>query len=324
MVAYILRRIGPSILTMLSMAIIVFIGVFYIGDPIEMLVNVDADEQTRAKVAASLGLDLPMHEQFWQFLKNLIKGDLGDSFVHNEPALQVILDRMPATMELAICAVLLAIVFGIPLGIWSGLRPDSFSGKLIMSGSILGFSLPTFWVGLMFILVFSVQLGWLPASGRGEVSYILGIPVSFLSWEGMSHLILPALNLGLLKVALVIRLARAGTSEVVQQDFIKFARAKGVSQSRLILVHLLKNIMIPVVTVLGIEFGSLIAFAVITETIFSWPGMGKLLIESIVQLDRPVIVAYLLLVTFIFIVINLLVDVLYSALDPRVRLGGKS
>nr|WP_277346060.1 ABC transporter permease [Sneathiella chinensis] len=229
---------------------------------------------------------------------------------------------MPATLELAFLAVGLAVVFGVPLGMLAGLKPDSVVGRVIMTGSILGFSLPTFWVGLMLIMLFSVNMGWLPASGRGETVDLFGIPVSFLTLDGLSHLFLPAFNLALFKMSLVIRLARSGTREVLLQDYIKFARAKGVSDARIIGVHVLKNIMIPVVTVLGLELGSVIAFAVVTETVFAWPGIGKLLIDSISHLDRPVVVAYLLLTVTMFIVINFVVDILYSILDPRVRLGG--
>jgi peptide/nickel transport system permease protein len=228
---------------------------------------------------------------------------------------------MPATLELAVAAMLLAITFGIPLGLWAGLKPNGFAGRTIMAGSILGFSLPTFWVGLMFIMVFSVMLGWLPSNGRGPTTAVLGIPVSFLSLEGWRHLIMPATNLALFKLALLIRLTRAGAREALLQDYVKFARAKGLTNARVIGVHVLRNILIPIVTVIGLEFGSVIAFAIVTESVFAWPGMGKLLIDSIGVLDRPVIVAYLLIIVTMFIVINLVVDVLYSALDPRVRLA---
>ncbi|MBD3666862.1 MAG: ABC transporter permease, partial [Kangiella sp.] len=200
-------------------------------------------------------------------------------------------------------------------------RPDTPASKTIMAGSILGFSLPTFWVGLMFIMIFAVMLGWLPSTGRGDTVQVLGIDVSFLTADGLSHLFLPAFNLALFKISMVIRLARAGTREVVHQDYIQFARAKGLSNRRVILVHLLKNIMIPVVTVLGLEFGGLIAFSVVTETVFAWPGMGKLIIDSIQMLDRPVIVAYLMIIVLVFVIINLVVDIFYSLLDPRVRLS---
>ncbi|MBT6277916.1 MAG: ABC transporter permease, partial [Chromatiales bacterium] len=205
-------------------------------------------------------------------------------------------------------------------GVVAGLRPDSIFSKTVMTGSILGFSLPTFWVGIMMIVLFAVVLGWLPSTGRGEGGYILGIPTSLVSWDGVTHILMPAVNLALFKLSLVIRLSRAGTREVVHQDYVKFARAKGLPESRIILVHVMKNIMIPVVTVLGLEFGGLLAFSVVTETVFAWPGMGKLLIESINLLDRPVIVAYLMIIVLLFVVINLVVDVMYSLLDPRVRL----
>jgi peptide/nickel transport system permease protein len=203
---------------------------------------------------------------------------------------------------------------------WAGFKPDSVAGKTIMGGSILGFSLPTFWVGIMMIMIFAVALGWLPSTGRGETVALFGVQVSFLTGDGLAHLLMPAINLGLLKLSLVIRLARAGTREAMLQDYVKFARAKGLSAQRVVMVHILKNILIPVVTILGLEFGNLIAFSIVTETVFAWPGMGKLIIDSIQVLDRPIIVAYLLIIVFMFIAINLVVDILYSVLDPRVRL----
>ncbi len=320
MSVFIIRRLIQAVFVVIAMSMLVFTGVFLIGDPVEMFVSDDADQEDRRRVMESLGLDKPFHMQYLIFLKNALRGDLGDSFVFNEPSLLLILDRMPATMELAFAALLMAIVIGIPLGMWAGLRPESFVSKSIMATSIFGFSLPTFWVGIMFIMIFAVMLGWLPSVGRGPTQELLGVQVSFLSLKGISHLILPAVNLALLKISLVIRLTRAGTREVVHQDYIKFARAKGVSNQRIIFVHVLKNILIPVVTVLGLEFGSLIAYSVVTETVFAWPGMGKLIIDSINQLDRPVIVAYLMIIVFMFIVINLVVDIMYSILDPRVRL----
>ncbi|PPR24929.1 MAG: Dipeptide transport system permease protein DppB [Alphaproteobacteria bacterium MarineAlpha10_Bin3] len=320
MSVFIIRRLLQSIVVIWVMSLLVFGGVYLIGDPIDMLINPEADQEDIEAAIRALGLDKPIHEQYWYFLANALKGDLGKSFIFSEPALQLILARAPATMELAIVASLMSIMLGIPLGMWAGLKPDSIAGKSIMTGSILGFSLPSFWVGILFIMLFAVMLGVLPAGGRGPTTEFLGLQVSFLSAKGLSHILLPAVNLALFKLSLVIRLSRAGTQEVIHQDYIKFARAKGLSERRIILVHVLKNILIPVVTVIGLEFGSVIAFAVVTETVFAWPGMGKLIIESIDQLDRPVIVAYLMIIVFMFIVINLLVDILYSILDPRVRL----
>ena len=320
MSVFITRRVLQSLVVVFVMSLLVFFGVNIVGDPIDMLINPEADQEDIEAAIRALGLDRPIHEQYWYFVVNALKGDLGRSFIFAEPALKLILQRMPATMELALTAMIMAIFVGIPLGVFAGLRPNSKVSKTIMAGSILGFSLPTFWVGLMFIMIFAVMLGWLPSTGRGETISLFGIQVSFLTWDGLRHLLLPALNLALFKMSLVIRLARAGTREVALQDYIKFARAKGLSSSRVVLVHVMKNIMIPVVTVLGLELGGVIAFAVVTETVFAWPGMGKLLIDSIQLLDRPVVVAYLMITVLMFIVINLVVDVIYSLLDPRVRL----
>jgi peptide/nickel transport system permease protein len=215
----------------------------------------------------------------------------------------------------------IAVSIGVPLGMYAGLKPDSWPARTIMAGSIVGFSLPTFWVGLLLILVFAVQLGWLPSTGRGPTQEWFGLQISILHWEGLKYALLPSINLALFKLSLIIRLTRAQVREQSLLDYIKFARAKGLSRRRVIGVHLFKNILIPLVTVIGLELGSVIAFAVVTETIFAWPGMGKLVIDSIFQLDRPVVVAYLMMIVFMFILINLVVDLLYSALDPRVRLG---
>jgi len=320
MLAYIVRRAMQAVVVLFFMSLLVFAGVYAIGNPVDILINPQADQAEREHAIAVLGLDQPLWVQFGRFVLGALHGDLGKSFVHGSSALGLILERMPATMELAIAAMVMAIAIGIPLGLWAGLRPNSFAGRSIMAGSILGFSLPTFWVGLMLIMVFSVMLGWLPSNGRGPTTLLFGVPVSFLSLEGWRHLILPATTLALFKLALLIRLTRSSTREALLQDYVKFARAKGLTSARVIGVHVLRNILIPIVTVIGLEFGSVIAFAIVTESVFAWPGMGKLLIDSINLLDRPIIVAYLLVIVLMFIVINLIVDVLYSALDPRVRL----
>lgn len=321
MLVFIIRRLMQSVVVLLIMSLLVFAGVYAIGNPIDVLISPEADQIERARTIAAFGLDKPLYEQYFIFLQHAFSGDLGRSFAFSTPALQLIFERMPATMELAVFAILIAIVLGIPLGLLAGLRPKGMLGKSIMSVSILGFSLPSFWVGLMLIMVFAVQLGWLPSSGRGETSLLLGVPVSFLSLDGLKHLLMPAFNLALFNVALVIRLTRAGAQEALLQDYVKFARAKGLSNARIIGVHVLKNILIPIVTVIALQFGSIIAFAIVTESVFAWPGMGKLIIDSIRVLDRPVIVAYLLLIVTLFILINLAVDVIYSLLDPRVRLS---
>lgn len=324
MLVFLLRRLMQSGAVLLAMSLLVFVGVYAVGNPVDILVNPEADRAEMDRAVAALGLDKPLWTQYAIFVKQALAGDFGNSFVHGTSATQLILQRMPATLELAVVALLIAVALGIPLGLWAGLRPESRSGRTIMGLSILGFSLPTFWVGLLLIMLFSVQLGWLPSNGRGATTDLLGIPVSFLTWDGLRHLLMPALNLALFKVSLVIRLTRAGTREALLQDYVRFARAKGLGPARIVGVHVLKNILIPIVTVLGLEFGSLIAFAVVTESIFAWPGMGKLLIESINLLDRPVVVAYLLIVVALFVLINLAVDLLYSALDPRIRLEQRS
>ncbi len=324
MTAYLLRRLMQTVLVIVLMSVIVFFGVHVIGDPVWLLVNPQMDQRDIDAAVRALGLDRPIWEQYLHFVSGALRGDLGRSFIFGEPALGVIVQRMPATLELAIAALVMAVVVGIPLGLYAGLKPDHPLSKAIMAGSIVGFSLPTFWVGLMLIMVFAVMLGWLPSTGRGPTATFLGITSSMFTLEGLRHLLLPALNLALLKISLVIRLTRAGARESLQQDYIKFARAKGLTHGRIVRVHLLKNILIPVVTVLGLEFGNLIAFSVVTETIFAWPGMGKLLIGAIQTLDRPVIVAHLIVIVLLFVVINLVVDILYTVLDPRVRLVGRT
>ncbi len=321
MIAFLLRRLTQSLLVLVAMSLLVFVGVYLIGNPIDILISAQADQAERDRAIVALGLDRPLWSQYGSFVFGALSGDLGRSFAHGVPALELILTRMPATLELALTAMVIAVGFGIPLGLVAGLKPDGFIGRSIMTASILGFSLPTFWVGLMLIMLFAVFLGWLPSNGRGETVEVLGVPWSFLTLDGWAHLILPAVNLALFKLSLLIRLTRAGVREALTMDYVKFARAKGLTSGRIVGVHVLKNIMIPIVTVIGLEFGSVVAFAVVTESVFAWPGMGKLLLDSINVLDRPVIVAYLLIIVSLFVFINLVVDIAYSALDPRVRLG---
>ena len=320
MSVFIIRRLIQSSLVIVAMSVIVFFSVNVIGNPVDILINPEFDQEEMDRAIKALGLDLPIWQQYLHFVKNAFQGDFGRSFVFGESALKLIVQRVPATLELAFTALVLSILVGIPLGLFAGLKPESPVSKTIMGGSILGFSLPTFWVGIMMIMIFAVMLGILPSTGRGETVTIMGIRVSFLTFDGLSHLLMPAINLALLKISLVIRLTRAGTREVILQDYVKFARAKGLSNRRVIFVHVLKNILIPVITVIGLELGNLIAFSVVTETVFAWPGMGKLIIDSIQLLDRPIIVAYLMIIVFMFVTINLVVDILYSVLDPRVRL----
>ncbi len=322
MTTWLLRRLIQALFVVLAMTVIVFLGVNVIGNPVDILISPDADQAERVRAIAALGLDKPLWQQYLLFLQGVLHGDLGRSFVYNEPALKLIAGRMPATMELAVTAVLLSVLIGIPLGLYAGLHPNGIVGRATMAGSILGFSLPSFWVGLMLIMLFAVQLGWLPSTGRGQTAELFGIQWSFLTRDGLAHLAMPAFNLSLGSIALVLRLTRAGVRENLPMDYVKFARAKGLSPNRVVFVHVMKNILIPVVTVLGLQFGGLIAFSVVTESVFAWPGMGKLIIDSINVLDRPVIVAYLMMIVLLFVFINLAVDLLYTVLDPRVRLDG--
>jgi peptide/nickel transport system permease protein len=319
MTVFLFRRLLQAAFVLLLTSVIVFAGVYAIGDPLEILLPADASVAERAQVAASLNLDKPLPLQYVTFLRSALGGDFGNSFVYNRPALAVIFERLPATLELTFTALVLSLVIGLPLGLWAGTRPNTIVDESIMTGSILGFSLPSFWQGMMLIMIFAVWLGWLPSTGRGTTGEILGITTSFATWDGIRHLLLPAINLALAQIALVIRLTRTGVQETMPLDFVKFARARGLSEWRILMVHVLKTILIPIVTVLGVEFGSLVAFAVVTETIFAWPGVGKLIIDSVNALDRPIVVAYILVIVTMFIVINLVVDLLYSLLDPRIR-----
>ena len=321
MSVFLIRRLLQSVVVVAVMSLLVFVGVFAVGNPVDIFISDRADQAERQRAIEAMGLDRPLYEQYFIFLGNAVRGNMGNSFAFNEPALKLIAQRFPATLELALSALLLSVLLGIPLGMWAGLHPDSWSGRSVMAGSILGFSLPTFWVGLMLIMIFAVMLGWLPTSGRGQLGVLFGLRSSLLTLDGLRHVLMPSLNLALLNISLVIRLTRAGTREALLQDYVKFARAKGLRTSRVIFVHVLKNILIPVVTVVGLEFGNLLAFSLVTETVFAWPGMGKLIIDSIGVLDRPVVVAYLVFIVFLFILINLVVDILYSVLDPRVRLS---
>ncbi len=312
-------RILQGFGVLVAVSLIAFIGIYAIGDPTSLLVDPQSTQQDVEQVRRNLGLDQPMWRQYATFVESLARGDFGRSFATHEPAMRMILDRLPATLELAFAAIVLAIVVGVPAGLAAGTRPGSRLDRVVMTVSILGFSLPTFWVGLMLILVFAVNLGWLPSFGRGEVGSWFGLHSSLFTLDGLHHILLPAVNLALFPMALVARLTRSGAREALELDFVRFARAKGVSRRRIVFVHILKYISVPIVTMIGMQLGLLVAFAIVTETVFSWPGTGKLLIESIGRLDRPVVVAYLLVIVSIFVLLNLLTDLAYLLLDPRVR-----
>lgn len=320
MLGYLIKRILQCIGVLFCVSLVVFIIMYYSGDPVEMMLPPEATEKQVEALRHHLGLDKPFHVQYFSFLKNALRGDLGTSFIFNKPAVGLIVERIPATLELAVSAMALAVIIGIPAGMFAAIRPGSWLSKSIMTGSLLGISLPVFWLGIILVLVFSVILGWLPSSGRGETALLAGIRFGFLTKSGFLHLILPSMTIAIFQLALIIRLVRAGMMEVMLQDFIKFLKAKGLSERRVVFVHALKNILIPVVTIIGLQLGNIIAFAIVTETIFAWPGMGKLVIDSIHGLDRPVVLAYLLIVSLMFVLLNFFVDVVYTFLDPRIRL----
>lgn len=320
MIAFVVRRVGRSALVLLALSLAVFIGVYAVGDPTSFLIDPTSSPAEVQAVRHDFGLDRPLIVQYGAFLAHVVRGDFGVSFVHRVPAMQLIFERLPATVELAAAALALATLAGIPLGLLAAVQRGRWIDRAVVVCSTLAFSFPTFWVGLLLVMAFAVALHWLPASGRGATVAVLGIPVSAVTADGLRHLALPALNLSLLPMALLARLTRANVGEVLQRDFVRTARAKGVPEARVLVVHVLRNAAPALLTVGGIELGTLIAFSVVTESIFAWPGTGRLVVDAINQLDRPVVVAYLLVVAVFFTAINLAVDLLYVALDPRVRL----
>lgn len=319
MFSLIVRRLLQTLLVLLIMSALVFIGLYLVGDPVEILASPEATPAEREAIRQSLGLHLPLWQQYGIFLEKAAHFDFGKSFLTGEQAMWLIMQRLPATLELSVIAIIVALLLSVPFGLYAGLKPRNWFSRTVMGGSILGFSVPNFWFELMSILVFAVYLGWLPAGGRGATVDVGGVALSFLTLDGLRHIVLPAMGLAVPTAALLVRVTRAAARETWLLDYIKFARAKGLSGGRLVGVHLLKNIMVPITTIGGLEFGRIFAFSVVTETIFTWPGMGKLLIDSILQLDRPVVVAYLMLAVVFLALINLLVDISYAVLDPRVR-----
>ena len=320
MASLVLRRLGQGLLVVLALSLIAFLGLYAVGDPISILLDPQSTPDDIARFRAAMGLDQPLWRQYALFLVHLLQGSWGTSFVYHQNAMDVILQRLPATLELAVTGMVLAVLVGVPLGLLAGATAPSRLDRWLMTGSIFGFSLPTFWVGLVLIVVFAVDLGWLPASGRGATADVLGVQLSVFTLDGLRHILLPALNLSLFPMALILRLARSGVREAMGQDFVRYARAKGLAPHRILFVHVLKRVSIPLVTVSGLQLGNLIAFSVVTESVFAWPGTGKLIIDSINQLDRPVVVGYLMIIALLFVAINLLVDLCYAALDPRARL----
>ena len=320
MISYLLKRVFQMVVVLWVVSILVFIMMSFTGDPTYMMVPLDATEAEIANARMLLGLDRPYIVQYGIFLKNMLHGDFGRSFVFRQPAFGLILERMPATVEMVLAAMILALCLAIPLGVFAGAYPQNKASRGIMAGSLLGISLPNFWVGMMLIFILAVRFNVLPSSGRGATVPLLGVNLSIFTLDGFRHIVLPAVTLSFATLAMLLRITRAGMMEVMKQDFIKFARAKGATFQSVLFKHALKNALIPVVTIFGLQLGDLIAFATITEFIFAWPGMGKLLIDSIYMGDRPVIVVYLMFVAFLFVMINFAVDVVYTLIDPRIKL----
>lgn len=324
MASYVLKRTLQGLFLIWLMSVVAFVAIYALGNPITSLINPNSPADVVERVTRELGLDLPLHEQYFRFIGSLLRGDLGQSYVTGQPALGLILERFPATLELTLVAMTIAAVIGLPLGLYTGYKPQSLVGRSASAASMVLLSLPSFWTALALIILFSIQARFLPTGGRGEVGFIFGIPTSLATLDGLRHVLLPALNLSTFPMALFIRLTASGVQETLHSTFIRFARAKGLTMRRILFVYVLRNIFVPVITVIGIVFGVLLAFAVVTETIFAWPGSGRLIIDSIRSSDRPVVIAYLMFTVTIFIVINFTVDVVCALLDPRISLqGGK-
>ena len=320
MMAFVVRRLLQSLLVILVVALVAF-GLFrYVGDPINNMVGQDTSEVDRAALRQRLGLDDPVLVQFARFAGNAAQGEFGLSFRQGRKVSTLIAERLPATLELSFVAALLALLVGVPMGVYTGLNRERLSSKLFLALSLVGISLPTFLIGILLILVFSVLLGWLPAYGRGEVVHLGWWTTGLLTRTGLESLIMPAITLGLFQMTLIVRLVRAEMLEVLRTDYIKFARARGLSNRAVNFGHALKNTLVPVITITGLQLGSIIAFSIITESVFQWPGMGLLFIQAVAFVDIPVMAAYLVLVAVLFVAINLIVDLLYYVVDPRLRI----
>jgi len=320
MLAFVLRRLLQAIVVMLTVAFLAFMLFQHVGDPVTSLLGQDATKEQKDRLRQELGLDQPFPVQFAAFVGNAVKGEFGISLRQGRKVSSLIADRFPATFELALVAAVMALLIGIPLGVYAALRRGRFGAQLAMAVSLLGVSLPTFLIGILLILVFSVFLGWLPSFGRGDTVQIGTWSTGLLSADGLQHLILPALTLAVFQLALIMRLVRAEMLEVLRTDYIKFARARGLQDRAVYFGHALKNTLVPVITITGLQLGGLIAFAIVTETVFQWPGMGLLFIQAVQFADVPVMAAYLCLIALIFVLINLAVDLLYFAVDPRLRI----
>ncbi len=319
MIAFVIRRLLQSVLVMLAVAFVAFALFTYVGDPVSTMLGQDFTEAERARISRELGLDQPFFIQFARFIGNALEGDFGISYRLARPVTALIIERLPATLELSFVAAFFALAVGVPMGVYTGLHRESWLSRVFLTVSLIGVSLPTFLIGILLIYIFSVQFNVLPSFGRGDVVHVGWWSTGFLTASGLRSLILPSITLGLFQLTLIMRLVRSEMLEVLRTDYIKFARARGLSNRAVHFGHALKNTMVPVITITGLQLGAIIAFAIITETVFQWPGMGLLFIQSVYFADVPVMAAYLCLVAFFFVAINLVVDLLYYAVDPRLR-----
>ena len=323
MLAFAIRRLLEALVVMLTVALIAFTLFRYVGDPVHQMVGQDATLEDREAIRRDLGLNDPIHVQFARFVGNAVRFDFGISYQVKQPVTRLIAERLPATMELALAAAMFAVALGIPMGVYTGIHRDSWLSKVFLSVSLIGISLPTFLIGILLIYIFSVWLNILPSFGRGDTVSIGFWRTGLLTVSGLKALILPAITLGLFQMTLVTRLVRSEMLEVLRTDYIKFARARGLPERAINFGHALKNTLVPVITVIGLQLGGIIAFAIITETVFQWPGMGLMFIQAVQQADIPVMAAYLLLVAFLFVLINFIVDLIYVRIDPRIRIQGR-
>ena len=319
MLAFIVRRALQAIGVLLAVGLISFAMFRFAGDPVNQIVSIDTPAEQREQVRRSLGLDDPVPVQFARYISQAVRGEFGVSYQFRQPVSDLLAERLPATMELAICATIFAVVFGVLMGVYSGLKRDSVLAKVFQTLSLIGISLPTFLIGILLIYLFAVTLGWLPSYGRGDTVRIGWWSTGFLTTSGLAALIMPSITLGLFQMTLIMRIVRAEMLEVLRADYIKFARARGLTTRAINLGHALKNTLVPVITIVGLQFGSVIAFSIITETVFQWPGMGLLFVQAVQNVDIPIMAAYLMLVSLIFVTINLAVDILYTVVDPRLR-----
>ncbi|HSM41216.1 MAG TPA: ABC transporter permease [Afifellaceae bacterium] len=322
MAAFVLRRMAQAVIVLMAVGLLAFLMFRYVGDPVDQMVGIETSLAERAALRERLGLNDPPAVQYWRFVSNAARFEFGLSYRFRQPVSQMILERLPATLELSICSALLALAIGLPMGVYTGIRRSGFLSRLILAGSLVGISLPTFLIGILLIYIFAVQWHLLPSFGRGDTVDIGGWSTGLLTVSGLKALVLPSITLGLFQMALIVRLVRSEMLEVMRTDFIRFARARGLSDRAVHFGHALKNTLVPVVTVMGLQLGSVIAFAIITETVFQWPGMGLLFLQAVQNADIPIMAAYLMLIAFVFVAINLAVDLIYMLLDPRLRIAG--